>query len=144
MLFCGRCNAEVHNGKGFAKHKREPYVKGTSPHKAAERANKKQDWCKEHRQVNESICECGQQLCSTCLKSHKDSCTKTFKTRSLKEYKEDFIAQILFKIKQITEYKQKLLEEKKLYSDHFLKQKELFEGYRKMMEEQLEGLKKIL
>lgn len=53
------------------------------------------------------------QLCGTCSKSHKDICSKGAKTRSLKEYKEEYFSQVLFKIKQITEYKERLLEEKR-------------------------------
>ena len=41
MLFCARCNAEVHNGKGFAKHKRDPYIQGLNPNHAADRARKR-------------------------------------------------------------------------------------------------------
>lgn len=62
----------------------------------------------------------------------------------MKEYKEEYFSQILFKIKKITEYKDKLQTDKKDYLEHFKKQKETYETYSKLVEEQLEGLRKIM
>ena len=46
MLFCGRCNTEVHNGRGFAKHKRQPYVKGSSSINTMDKIRSKEELCK--------------------------------------------------------------------------------------------------
>lgn len=41
----------------------------------------------------------------------------------MKEYKEEYFSQILYKIKKISEYKEKLQGDKKDYTEHFKKQK---------------------
>lgn len=105
----------------------------------------KDELCYEHKQVYELVCECGQFLCGGCVKNHKDGCLKPgSKTKPIKEYKEEYFSQILYKIKKITEYKEKLQDDKKEYGEHFKKQKETFETYSKLMDEQLEGIRKIL
>jgi hypothetical protein len=124
MVFCEPCNEEVHNGKGYAKHSREAYETEPRSHKKLlEKARKKEEWCKEHKLVLESICECGALLCLGCLKGHKEGCSRTMKTKTLKEYKEEYFSQVLFKIKQITEFKEKLQLDKKDYQGHFNTQK---------------------
>lgn len=76
-------------------------------------------------------------LCGVCVKNHKELCPKSAKTKGLKEFKEEFFSQIYFRIKQITEYKEKLQEEKKSYEFHFEKQKEVHGIYQQAIKDQL-------
>jgi hypothetical protein len=92
---------------------------------------------KEHKLVLESICECGTLLCAGCLRTHREACPKTMKTKTLKEHKEEYFSQVLFKLKQITEFKEKLQLDKTDYLTHFASQKELYDSSLKLIDEQL-------
>lgn len=80
---------------------------------------RKEAYCGIHSQMIMTGCECGSGLCSTCLKTHKDICPKGLKARSLKEFKEEYFLNVLFKMRQIEQYKSKLKEDQEKYAQHF-------------------------
>lgn len=84
MVFCSTCNSEVHAGVGFARHERKKYQSGRQ---SLDKMRRREAVCGVHGQLVVIGCECGTGLCSSCLKSHKEGCSKGGKTKPLKEFK---------------------------------------------------------
>jgi hypothetical protein len=61
--------------------------------------------CSSHQQSIILGCECGLGLCTLCLKQHKEQCPKGYKTKPLKEFKEEYFLSVLFKMRQIEQFK---------------------------------------
>lgn len=68
-------------------------------------------------------CECGNALCLSCLKNHKDLCQKGAKVKSLKEFKEEYFLNVMYKLRQVTFYREKLVEDRGKYEMHYQQQK---------------------
>ena len=108
MIYCRLCHSEVHAGIGFSKHKKKAL---SEERKGLERMRRSDLLCLQHGQPILAGCDCGTSLCQQCNKSHKEQCTKGFRTRPLKEFKEEYFINVLLKMRQLSYFKEKIIED---------------------------------